>query len=74
MLEYVLQQKLDVLFLRCYMYSWIGLVLQSGHMLAFSLSLSDFKTNTSFGFPVKKSGVVFLHFFEKSENELVQQK
>ena len=40
-------------------YSWIGHGLQSAPTLAFSLWLSDFKTKTSFGFLVKKTGVVF---------------
>ena len=35
-------------------------------MLAFLLWLSDFKTKTSFGFLIKKSGVIF-YFFEKSK-------
>ena len=40
-------------------YSWIGHGLQSELTLAFSLWLSEFKTKTSFGFIIKKSGVVF---------------
>ena len=55
-------------------YSWIGNALQSGHTLAFSLWLSDFKTKTSFGFLIKKSGVIFLNFVERPKNELVQPK
>ena len=55
-------------------YSWVGHGLQSGPTLAFSLCLSDFKTKTSFGFLIKKSGVVFFNLFEKSKNELVRPK
>ena len=40
-------------------YSCIGQGLQSGPTQAFSLWLSYFKTKISFGFIVKKSGVVF---------------
>ena len=56
-------------------YSWIGDRLQSGPTLTFSLWLSDFKTKTSLGIPIKKPGVVyFFIFFEKSKNELVRPK
>ena len=40
-------------------YSWIPHGLRSGPTLAFSLWLSDFKTKISFGFLIKKSGIVF---------------
>ena len=55
-------------------YSRIGHKLQSGPTLAFLLWLSEFKIKTSFGFLIKKSGVLFLIFFETSKNELVQPK
>ena len=47
-------------------YSWIGHRLQSGSTLEFLLWLSNFKTKTSFGFPVKKiRGRFFLRKIEK---------
>ena len=49
------------------LYSWIGQGLQIGPTLAFSLWLPDFKTKTSFGFLIKKSGVVCFYFVEKSK-------
>ena len=49
-------------------YSWIGHGLQNGPMLVFSLWLSDFKTNTSFGFLIKKTRG---SFFRKIKTELV---
>ena len=36
--------------------------------------MSDFKTKTSFGFPIKKLSGRFLYFFEKTKNELVRPK
>ena len=56
------------------LYSWVGHGLQGGPTLAVLLWLSNFKTKTSFGFLIKKSGVDFFHFFEKSKNELVRPK
>ena len=47
-------------------YSWIDHGLQTGPTLAFLLWPSDFKTKTSFGFLIKKSGV-FLFIFSKSQ-------
>ena len=41
--------------------------------LTFSLSLSDFKVKTSFGFLTEDHGACILDFSEKSQNELVWQ-
>ena len=51
--------------MKSYDNSWIGHGLQSGPTLAFSLWLSEFKTNTNFGFLIKKNQGSFFVFFRK---------
>ena len=46
-------------------YRWIGHGLHGGLTLAFLLWLSNFKTETRFGFLVKKAGVVFFQNVKK---------
>ena len=52
-------------------YSWIAHQMEIGTTLAFLLLRSDFKFETSFGFPAQTTRGKVLDFFVKPQNRLV---